>query len=106
MPVVYVTADVAGREESPVYPILNMDQKIAEMKLPEGYTLQTYTAQQPSETNRLGMKWWTTEQFWLACATREHLSAWRQRACWPNELPIPGFPTQSIRRAKSILLWP
>ena len=29
MPVVYVTADVAGREESPVYPILNMDEKIA-----------------------------------------------------------------------------
>jgi len=57
MPVVYVTADVAGREESPVYPILNMDEQIAKMKLPEGYSLQTYTAQQPSETNKLGMKW-------------------------------------------------
>ncbi len=57
MPVVYVTADVAGREESPVYPILNMDEQITKMKLPEGYRLQTYTAQQPSETNRLGMKW-------------------------------------------------
>jgi multidrug efflux pump subunit AcrB len=57
MPVVYVTADVAGREESPVYPILNMDEKIAQMKLPEGYNLQTYTAQQPSETDRLAMKW-------------------------------------------------
>jgi multidrug efflux pump subunit AcrB len=57
MPVVYVTADVAGREESPVYPILNMNQRIGEMKLPEGYTLQTYTAQQPSDTDRLGMKW-------------------------------------------------
>ena len=48
MPVVYVTADVAGREESPVYPILNMNEKIASMKLPEGYSLETYTAQQPS----------------------------------------------------------
>jgi multidrug efflux pump subunit AcrB len=57
MPVVYVTADVAGREESPVYPILNMDKQIQSMHLPEGYTLQTYTAQQPSESDRLGMKW-------------------------------------------------
>jgi len=57
MPVVYVTADVAGREESPVYPILNMNEKIHSMHLPEGYSLQTYTAQQPSETDRLGMKW-------------------------------------------------
>jgi len=57
MPVVYVTADVAGREESPVYPILNMNERIGNMKLPEGYRLETYTAQQPSETDRLGMKW-------------------------------------------------
>ena len=57
MPVVYVTGDVAGREESPVYPILNMNEKIAEMRLPEGYRLETYTAQQPSETNMLAMKW-------------------------------------------------
>jgi multidrug efflux pump subunit AcrB len=57
MPVVYVTADVAGREESPVYPILNMDKRIAEMQLPEGYRLETYTAHQPSSTDRLAMKW-------------------------------------------------
>jgi multidrug efflux pump subunit AcrB len=57
MPVVYVTGDVAGEEESPVYPILNMNKKIAAMDLPEGYRLETYTSQQPSETNRLGMKW-------------------------------------------------
>ncbi len=57
MPVVYITADVAGREESPVYPILNMNEKIEAMKLPEGYRLETYTAQQPSFTDRLAMKW-------------------------------------------------
>ncbi len=57
MPVVYVTADVAGREESPVYPILNMDDQIGKMKLPEGYRLETYTAHQPTETDKLGMKW-------------------------------------------------
>jgi multidrug efflux pump subunit AcrB len=57
MPVVYITADVAGREESPVYPILNMDKRIAAMQLPEGYRLETYTAHQPSYTDRLAMKW-------------------------------------------------
>jgi multidrug efflux pump subunit AcrB len=57
MPVVYVTADVAGREESPVYPILNMNKKIEDMQLPEGYTLKTYTASQPSEDDQLAMKW-------------------------------------------------
>jgi multidrug efflux pump subunit AcrB len=57
MPVVYVMADVAGREESPVYPILNMNEKIDKMQLPEGYRLETHTAQQPSFTDRLAMKW-------------------------------------------------
>ena len=57
MPVVYVTADVAGREESPVYPILDMNKKIGAMHLPEGYRLETYTAQQPKDSDRLGMKW-------------------------------------------------
>jgi multidrug efflux pump subunit AcrB len=57
MPVVYVTGDVAGREESPVYPILNMNERIGEMRLPEGYHLETHTSHQPSETDKLGMKW-------------------------------------------------
>ncbi len=56
MPVVYVTADVAGREESPVYPILNMDKKLGTLR-PEGYRIETYTAQQPSYSDRLAMKW-------------------------------------------------
>ncbi|MBZ5495029.1 MAG: efflux RND transporter permease subunit [Acidobacteriia bacterium] len=57
MPVVYVTADVAGREESPVYPILQLDKDIHAMRLPEGYSLQTYTARQPESGDRLAMKW-------------------------------------------------
>jgi multidrug efflux pump subunit AcrB len=57
MPVVYVTADVAGREESPVYPILKLDQEITSRKLREGYTLQTFTASQPESGERLAMKW-------------------------------------------------
>ena len=57
MPVVYVTADVAGREESPVYPILNLDAKIKDRPLPEGYHLETYTATQPPDGDLLAMKW-------------------------------------------------
>ncbi len=57
MPVVYVTADVAGHEESPVYPILRLDTQIQQMKLPEGYSLTTYTAHQPESSDRLAMKW-------------------------------------------------
>jgi multidrug efflux pump subunit AcrB len=57
MPVVYVTADVAGREESPVYPILKMDQELTSKKLPEGYSLETFTSHQPESGDRLAMKW-------------------------------------------------
>ena len=39
MPVVYVTADVAGAIESPVYAILGLNEKVDAMKLPEGYAL-------------------------------------------------------------------
>jgi len=57
MPVVYVTADVAGREESPVYPILKLDEELRSKKLPEGYKLETFTASQPESSERLAMKW-------------------------------------------------
>jgi multidrug efflux pump subunit AcrB len=57
MPVVYVTADVAGREESPVYPILRLDKDLTSKTLPEGYRLETYTARQPADSDRLAMKW-------------------------------------------------
>ncbi|HQU83663.1 MAG TPA: efflux RND transporter permease subunit, partial [Pyrinomonadaceae bacterium] len=57
MPVVYVTADVAGAVESPVYAILGLNDKIAEMKLPEGYELERYVATQPFLTNKYAMKW-------------------------------------------------
>ena len=57
MPVVYVTADVAGREESPVYAILKLNEAIDGLSLPEGYRLDRYVAAQPSNTDRLAMKW-------------------------------------------------
>ncbi len=57
MPVVYVTGDVAGQEESPVYAILKMGPKIQELKIPERYSIEEYTAQQPPTAQRLAMKW-------------------------------------------------
>ena len=56
-PVVYVTADLAGVIESPVYAILKMNRTIDRMKLPEGYRLKRYTTHQPFSTARYSMKW-------------------------------------------------
>jgi multidrug efflux pump subunit AcrB len=55
--VVYVTGDVAGAEEAPVYPILQMNHALANLRLPEGYALATYSASQPFLTDKLAMKW-------------------------------------------------
>ena len=57
MPVVYVTADVGGEAESPVYAILDVGPKVEQLKLDEGYRLEQYTAHQPHTSQRLAMKW-------------------------------------------------
>jgi multidrug efflux pump subunit AcrB len=57
MPVVYVTADVAGVEESPVYAIMKINQALDKLKLPEGYHLERYVARQPFTAEKLSMKW-------------------------------------------------
>ncbi|MCZ2080518.1 MAG: efflux RND transporter permease subunit [Bryobacterales bacterium] len=57
MPVTYVTADVAGAMESPVYAILALGPKIAGIKLPEGYSVEQHTASQPFDDSRYAMKW-------------------------------------------------
>ncbi|MCS6951404.1 MAG: efflux RND transporter permease subunit [Bryobacterales bacterium] len=57
MPVTYVTADVAGAMESPVYAILAMGPKIAQIQIPEGYAIEQYMARQPFDDSRYAMKW-------------------------------------------------
>ena len=57
MPVVYVTGDIAGQEESPVYAILKLNEAIDRLKLPEGYGLERFVASQPFQTDKLAMKW-------------------------------------------------
>ena len=46
--VVYVTGDVAGAEESPVYAILKMNKELDHLTLPAGYTLARYNASMPT----------------------------------------------------------
>lgn len=55
--VVYVTGDVAGTEESPVYAILKMKEMIKDLKLPEGYELKQYSSVQPWLEDNYAMKW-------------------------------------------------
>jgi multidrug efflux pump subunit AcrB len=57
MPVVYVTADVAGVEESPVYAVIKINQALDKLKLPEGYHLERYVARQPFSGEKLSVKW-------------------------------------------------
>ena len=55
--VTYVTGDVAGAKESPLYAIMEMKEKIKQLQLPEGYELEQYSAVQPWMEDRYAMKW-------------------------------------------------
>lgn len=55
--VVYVTADMAGALESPVYAILGMEEKLKEIKLPKGYSLNELYTGQPSDESDFTVKW-------------------------------------------------
>ena len=57
-PVVYVTGDVAGEIESPVYAILKMRDAIGKIHLPDGYGVKQYSGTTlPERTDRYAMKW-------------------------------------------------
>ena len=55
--VTYVTGDLAGENESPVYAIARMNEAIGRMTLPEGYALEVFNAAQPFDTSKYAMKW-------------------------------------------------
>ena len=57
MPVTYITGDVAGSEESPVYAILKLNEAIDNLRLPEGYRLERHVASQPFSGEKYSMKW-------------------------------------------------
>jgi multidrug efflux pump subunit AcrB len=57
MPVVYVTADVAGQIESPVYAILKLNKALDKLTMPGGYRMERYVASQPFTDRKFSMKW-------------------------------------------------
>jgi len=55
--VTYVTGDLAGRNGSPAYAILQMNAPIERLALPGGDRLEVFNAVQPFDTSRYAMKW-------------------------------------------------
>ena len=55
--VVYVTADVAGEIEAPVYAILKMQDEIAAIPTPDGKAIEVLASRQPWSEEHIGMKW-------------------------------------------------
>jgi multidrug efflux pump subunit AcrB len=57
MPVTYVTADLAGVIEGPVYAMLKVAPEIERIQIPAGYTIEQYTASMPPTDTRYAIKW-------------------------------------------------
>ena len=55
-PAIYVTGDVAGTIESPVYAILAMNRKLDQLRV-NGAEIARYNAVQPERLDELAMKW-------------------------------------------------
>lgn len=55
--VIYVTADVAGELESPVYAIADMKKKIAKLTMPDGTQIEQLSTVQPVTEENYAMKW-------------------------------------------------
>jgi multidrug efflux pump subunit AcrB len=57
MPVIYVTADVAGVIESPVYAMLEVQPLVDEIATGGDYKIEQYTASLPFSDDRYALKW-------------------------------------------------
>ena len=55
--VIYVTADVAGEIEAPVYAILKMQDEINAIPTPDGKKIEVLASRQPWSEEHIGMKW-------------------------------------------------
>lgn len=55
--VVYVTADMAGKLESPIYAILGMTEKIESIEVPKGYSIEELYMTQPVSEENFTVKW-------------------------------------------------
>jgi multidrug efflux pump subunit AcrB len=56
-PVVYVMGDLAGEKESPVYAILDLDQRLDALRFPDGTGIERYSTAAPTTSDRVAMKW-------------------------------------------------
>jgi multidrug efflux pump subunit AcrB len=57
MPVTYVTADIAGAMESPVYAILKLGPEMDKFTAPGGYAIEQHMASLPTDSEHYSMKW-------------------------------------------------
>jgi len=57
MPVTYVTGDIAGAMESPVYAVLKLGPEMDQFRAPGGYAIEQHMAALPSDAERYSMKW-------------------------------------------------
>jgi len=57
MPVTYVTGDVAGVMESPVYAILKLGPEMDRFQAPGGYSIEQHMAALPTDAEHYSMKW-------------------------------------------------
>ncbi len=55
--VVYVTGDMAGAEESPVYGILDMRRKVEALSTPDGRPIEEHYAAEPRTAEHYSVKW-------------------------------------------------
>ncbi|MGE5325398.1 MAG: efflux RND transporter permease subunit, partial [Deltaproteobacteria bacterium] len=56
-PVVYVTGDVAGQIESPVYAMIKLGKELDSLKAPDGTSVDRYLTRAPFLTDHYTMKW-------------------------------------------------
>ncbi len=57
MPVTYITADVAGEVESPVYAILGLGDRVETLTAPDGGKVTQHTAALPFSDDHYSVKW-------------------------------------------------
>lgn len=55
--VVYVMGDMAGGLESPIYAMMDMSERLAKVRLPEGYKLQETYTKDLGEEDHFTLKW-------------------------------------------------
>ncbi len=56
-PVTYVTADISGGEESPIYAVLNLQSDIRSLAKKEGIKIEQYFTKQPNSSFETAIKW-------------------------------------------------